>query len=274
VADTASRAARPMGGAFGAPGHRARHVVRGSYASKLTLASYRQAAIERSRLDKGSFHMSITPVRGPGSAPPPSTARLFSALTLQYVIDMSATRIWCLLALLCSFAVGTTVVNAELKGPRLTAFASSGDVFVDFAITAPVVEGLDVGFLEVNPTVVKWEIDLKPAGVPNVHYWWDRAIRRSILEVMVRPLKAPGTCETSRQLNGRWIEARQVTDCARAYRAITSFDLPVFTLAGVNPGRGPFDVTIRGTVTVGGSVTMKTPVLARARVLSSINSPR
>ena len=187
---------------------------------------------------------------------------------------MSAARIRCLLALLCSFAVGPTVVNAELKGPRLTAFASSGDVFVDFAITAQVVEGLDVGFLEVNPTVVKWEIDLKPAGVPNVHYWWDRAIRRSILEVIVRPLKTPGTCETSRQLNGRWIEARQVTDCAGAYRAITSFGLPVFTLAGVNPGKGPFDVTIRATVTGGGSVTVKTPVLARARVFSSINSPR
>ena len=37
-ANTASRASRPAGGAFGAPGHRARHVDRGSYASKLTLA--------------------------------------------------------------------------------------------------------------------------------------------------------------------------------------------------------------------------------------------
>ena len=52
MADTASRASRPAGGAFGAPGHRARHVVRGSYASKLTLAGYRQATIERSGLDK------------------------------------------------------------------------------------------------------------------------------------------------------------------------------------------------------------------------------
>ena len=57
VADTASRASRPAGGACGAPGHRARHVVRGSYASKLTLAGYRQATIERSGLDKGSFHI-------------------------------------------------------------------------------------------------------------------------------------------------------------------------------------------------------------------------
>jgi len=48
VANTASRASRPMGGASGAPGHRARHVDRGPYASKLTLAGYWQATIERS----------------------------------------------------------------------------------------------------------------------------------------------------------------------------------------------------------------------------------
>jgi len=176
--------------------------------------------------------------------------------------------------LLWSIAIGGAVVDAETTAPRLTAFASSGDVYVDFAITSPVVDGLDVNFLEVNPTVVKWEIDLKPASVPNAHYWWDRAIRRSVLEVIVHPLKALATCETSRQLNGRWIEARHVTDCAGAYRAITSFELPVFTLAGVNPGKGPFDVTIRATVTGGGSVNVKTPVLARARVFSSSNSPR
>jgi len=33
-------------------------VGRGSYASKLTLAGYRQATIERLGLDKGSFHIS------------------------------------------------------------------------------------------------------------------------------------------------------------------------------------------------------------------------
>jgi len=59
VADTASRASRPGGGAFGAPGHRARHAVRGSYASKLALAAYRQTAIEGSGLDSGSFHISV-----------------------------------------------------------------------------------------------------------------------------------------------------------------------------------------------------------------------
>jgi hypothetical protein len=58
MADTASRASRPAGGACGAPGHRVRHVGRGSYANKLTLAGYRQASIERSGLDKGSFHIS------------------------------------------------------------------------------------------------------------------------------------------------------------------------------------------------------------------------
>ena len=41
VANTASRASRPAGGACGAPGPRARHVVGGSYASKLTLARQR-----------------------------------------------------------------------------------------------------------------------------------------------------------------------------------------------------------------------------------------
>jgi hypothetical protein len=58
MADTASRAARPLGGACGAPGPRARHVGRGFYASKLTLAGDRQATIERSGLDNGSFHIS------------------------------------------------------------------------------------------------------------------------------------------------------------------------------------------------------------------------
>src|SRR5262249_14293025 len=54
----------PMGDAFGAPGHRARHVIRGSYASKLTLAGYHQAAIERSRFDRGSFHIRLVAAVG------------------------------------------------------------------------------------------------------------------------------------------------------------------------------------------------------------------
>ena len=58
VANTASRAARPEGGAYGAPGHRARHVDRGPYARKLTLAAIAKRPIERSGLDKGSFHIS------------------------------------------------------------------------------------------------------------------------------------------------------------------------------------------------------------------------
>jgi hypothetical protein len=58
VLDTASRASRPLGGAYGAPGPRIHHVVRGSYARKLTLAGYRQATIENRGLDKRSFHIS------------------------------------------------------------------------------------------------------------------------------------------------------------------------------------------------------------------------
>ena len=38
VVETASRASRPVGGAFGAPGHRPHHVVGCDYVSKLTLA--------------------------------------------------------------------------------------------------------------------------------------------------------------------------------------------------------------------------------------------
>jgi hypothetical protein len=34
-------------------------VDRGTYAGKLTLAGYRQATIERSGLDKGSFHIRL-----------------------------------------------------------------------------------------------------------------------------------------------------------------------------------------------------------------------
>jgi hypothetical protein len=46
MAITASRASRPLGGAYGAPGPRDRHVVRGSYASTLTLAGECSASIE------------------------------------------------------------------------------------------------------------------------------------------------------------------------------------------------------------------------------------
>jgi hypothetical protein len=59
VADTASRASRPTGGVFDAPGPRARHVAAGSYAIKLTLARTRQAFIERLGLDERSFHISV-----------------------------------------------------------------------------------------------------------------------------------------------------------------------------------------------------------------------
>jgi hypothetical protein len=169
-------------------------------------------------------------------------------------------------------AVGGAIANAELSEPRLHAFALSSDVYVDFAVEAPVVEGLDVGFLARNSTVVKWVIDLRPAGSPNVHYWWDRAIRRSTLEVIVRPSNAPGTCETIRQLNGRWLERRRVLSCTDAYRAISSFHVPVFTLTGVNPGPGPFDITVRAAVTSGRSVNVKTSVLARTRLIQPIKS--
>ena len=72
IANTVSRAARPPGGACGAPGHRARDVDRGADASKLTLAGYRQATIERSRLDKRSFHIRLktqTPAVCPRQTP-------------------------------------------------------------------------------------------------------------------------------------------------------------------------------------------------------------
>jgi hypothetical protein len=64
VLDTASRASRPLGGAYGAPGPRIHHVVRGSYASKLTLAGYRQATIENRGLDKRSLHISEAKPQG------------------------------------------------------------------------------------------------------------------------------------------------------------------------------------------------------------------
>ena len=51
--DPASRASRPAGGACGAPGHRARHVVSDSYACKLTPAGIRQATIEDRGLTRG-----------------------------------------------------------------------------------------------------------------------------------------------------------------------------------------------------------------------------
>jgi hypothetical protein len=54
-------ASRPLGGAFGAPGRRACHMVRGSYASKLTLAGQANTRTKERRgcgLDKRSFHIS------------------------------------------------------------------------------------------------------------------------------------------------------------------------------------------------------------------------
>ena len=59
MADKVTRAARPMGGALGAPRHRAHHLVGGTEVSKLTFRGKSPATIERSRLDKGSFHISV-----------------------------------------------------------------------------------------------------------------------------------------------------------------------------------------------------------------------
>jgi hypothetical protein len=188
------------------------------------------------------------------------------------LLDMRRARIALLFGMLPWVAFGGAVTNAERSVPRLRAFASLSDVYVDFAFAAPIVDGLDAGFLELNQTVVKWEIDLRSArrGETNsVPFVIARTVRRSTLEVFVSPSKAPGTCETSRQLNGRWLESRRVLSCTDAYRAISSFDVPAFTLTGVTPGS--FDVTIRATVTGGRSVKVKTPVLARTRLIQPIN---
>ena len=191
------------------------------------------------------------------------------------LLDVRRTRIACFLGMLSWVAVARATADAEWSEPRLRAFALSNDVHVDFAVGAPIVEGLDVDSLALNSTVVKWEIDLRPAGtLPNVHYWWDRAIRRSTLEVIVSPSNAPGTCETIRQLNGRWIEPRRVLSCTDAYRAISSFYVPAFTLTGVSPGPGPFDVTVRAAISSGRSVNVKTPVLARTRLIQPSHSQR
>jgi hypothetical protein len=49
------------------------------------------------------------------------------------------------------------------------------------------------------------------------------------------------------------------------YRALSTFNLSVFSLADVIPG--PYDVTIRATVSSGQSVKVKTPILARAGLI-------
>jgi hypothetical protein len=57
------RAAHPAGGACGAPGHRARHVVRGVYAGKRALAGQCPATtvdtLNDGGFDKGSFHIRL-----------------------------------------------------------------------------------------------------------------------------------------------------------------------------------------------------------------------
>ena len=183
---------------------------------------------------------------------------------------MSRARPACVIAILCCVASGT-VRAADQSVARLNAFADGQDVYVEFSTTAPVVEGLDTRFLELNPVAVMWEIDLRPAKFPNVFRWWDRAVKRSTLEIVVNPTTAPGTCKMRRQLNGRWLEESQVISCAAAYHTISSFDERVFTLTGLLPAS--FDVTIRATVVREQLVNVKTPILARARLVTP-NSPQ
>jgi hypothetical protein len=75
---------------------------------------------------------------------------------------MVRARIGCVFAMLCWIAARGIVTYAAPNDARLHAFTSANDVYVDFAIAGSIVDGLDVGFLELNPTVVKWDIDLKP----------------------------------------------------------------------------------------------------------------
>jgi hypothetical protein len=173
------------------------------------------------------------------------------------------------IAILCCVASGA-VAAADQAVTRLNAFADGQDVYVEFATAAPVVEGLDARFLELNPVAVEWEIDLRPAKFPNVFHWWDRAVKQSTLEIVVNPSTAPGTCKMHRQLNGRWLEPPQVVSCATANHTISSFDERVFTLIGLLPAS--FDVTIRATVVREQLVNVKTPILARSRLVQS-NSP-
>jgi hypothetical protein len=181
----------------------------------------------------------------------------------QRIVGDMSTRVRSFLVAWSCVVFATAGAGAGPTDVRLSALASTSQVYVDFAITAPIVDGLDARSLERTPTVVKWEVDLRPI----VNFWRSRAVRRTTVEVIVRPAHARGTCQTSRQVNGRWIESRQVIGCAAAYAMISSFDLPLFPLAGLEPGS--FDVTIRGTISAAGAVTVKTPVLARARVISS-----
>lgn len=181
---------------------------------------------------------------------------------------MGRTGIAWLFAILCGSAVGGAVTNADPSTPRLYAFASANDVYVDFAIAAPIVDGLDAGFLELNSVLVTWQIDLRPSGSQETDGPWiviDRTIRRGTLEIFVSPSTEPGSCMLSRQLNARRIEPRKVVRCADAYRAISAFHGSVFSLTGVTPGS--FDVSIRARVTVSDSEKVKTRVLARTKLI-------
>jgi hypothetical protein len=59
-------------------------VDRGTYASKLTLAGYRQATIERSGLDKGSFHISQLQRNHVMNLRQPSTDEVFGYFAIRH----------------------------------------------------------------------------------------------------------------------------------------------------------------------------------------------
>src|SRR5262249_23014385 len=188
-------------------------------------------------------------------------------LALPYIPDVDPRQLARFVALLFAILFAVAAVNAEVAHSRLNAFTDGRDVYVDFAIASPVVDGFDSGFLERHPAAVKWEIDLIPAGPLSQKKWWDRVVRRSTLEVIVNPSTVQGTCKMRGELTGRWLEPPQVLACAAAYRVVSSFDERVFTVAGLE--RGSFDVTIRATVVREQIVNVKTPVLARARLVAT-----
>src|SRR4051794_32552974 len=109
----------------------------------------------------------------------------------------------CGLTTLCWVAIGAGLWSAQPSRARLSAVALSNDVYVDFAIASPIVGGLDVSYLELTPTFVKWDIELRRSGgIPeaappdSLRYLFARAIRGGTFEIFVRPSAAPGTCET------------------------------------------------------------------------------
>jgi hypothetical protein len=167
----------------------------------------------------------------------------------------------CLLAALSCVAPVVAAPHAQQPEPHLSALVSSGQVHVDFGTAAPLVNGLDVGSLEVMPTVVTWDVDLRS----DVRSWRSRSIQKTTLQVIVRPLSERGRCEATRQLNGRWIEPRQAVECAVAYGMISSFNMPLFALPDLEPGG--YEVTVRATIDAMGRASVKTPVLARTRVI-------